>query len=146
MGWIGTFDYGIEEEGEYGYISDNHSAENGKQEEHHIESGVLYQSLGETGENEGISPLRAVIPESDRESAHSASVIPLCGQSSRPGGCAVFARGSEGTHRRPGGGPRYSHVPSGNVCVGLGTAAAYVSPFAPEVAGVLVGVFLAARC
>jgi RHS repeat-associated protein len=117
-----------EEEGGYEYISDH-----GGKEEHHVEPAILVQSLSgeESGSGEGATTF--------------GSPVPLC-EAGSEGPCARPARGSEGTHRRPGSGPRYSHVPSGNVCVGLGTTAAYVSPFAPEVAGVLVGVFLAARC
>jgi RHS repeat-associated protein len=128
-----------EEEGQYEYISDHPRAE-GHIEEGHSESGIFYQLPGEIGGNREIPS-----PGSNHEGARSSSATPLCGHSSRPGGCAVFTRGGEGTVYR-GKRPKYRNVGSGNACVGLGTTAAYVSPFAPELAGVLVGIFLAARC
>ncbi len=122
-----------EEEGEYEYASYHHGGESGK-EEAHVEPALLVQSLvSETQADEGKQA------ESD--------TVPLCASdtSSLPGGCAVFTRGGEGTHRR-GSGPRYRNVGGGNACVGGGTAAAFILPFVPEVAGVVVGVLLAAGC
>jgi RHS repeat-associated protein len=136
-----------EEEGEYEYVSDRHDAEGG-QEEHHIEPAILVQPLsGEDEQNTG--QLLEVKGGPGGEAAGESttrlgSTIPLCTAGSE-GPCARDARGGEGTVYR-GRRPRYSNVPSGNACVGLGTTAAYVSPFAPELAGVLIGVFLAARC
>jgi RHS repeat-associated protein len=121
-----------EEEGGYEYAAYHtaHGAKPEGSEEHHAEPAILVQPLG--GEAAGESTTRL------------GSTIPLCtAGSERP--CARDARGGEGTVYR-GRRPRYSNVPSGNACVGLGTTAAYVSPFAPELAGVLIGVFLAARC
>jgi hypothetical protein len=96
-----------------------------------VEPAILVHPLNgeEAGNGEGATTL--------------GSQVPLC-QADGQEPCAHLARGGEGTHKKH----NYHHevVPSGNACTGLGTAAAYVSPFAPELAGVLAGVFLAVRC
>jgi hypothetical protein len=118
----------VQEEGGYEYISNHQDAESGKQEAH-LETGVLYQ------------PLESAAPSNEA----TTGVVPLCEQNTSSTGCTRDAGGvghSVGRKLERS----LSHDDSGNVCVGVGTTAAVVSPFAPELAGVLVGVFLAVRC
>jgi len=101
-----------EEEGGYEWASYHHGTKPAS-EEHHIEPAILVQPLnskesGATGEDKGISP--------------------LCDQSSLAEGCTVFARGGEGTHRSRGMGPRFSHVPSGNICYGISAVTTIAGP------------------
>jgi RHS repeat-associated protein len=126
----GEEEWGEEEEGEYEYISNHQAGENGK-EEAHVEPAVLIQPLnGEEADN-------------GEHATTFGSQVPLC-QADRQEPCAHLARGGEGTHKKH----NYHHevVPSGNACIGGGTAAAIIGPFAPPVAGTIVGVLLAAGC
>jgi hypothetical protein len=116
-----------QEESEYEYASDHEGA--GGEQESHLETGVLYQ------------PLESAAPSNEA----TTGVVPLCEQNTSSTGCTRDAGGvghSVGRKLERS----LSHDDSGNVCVGVGTTAAVVSPFAPELAGVLVGVFLAVRC
>jgi len=119
----------IQEEGEYEYISD-HEGGTSNNDEAHVEPAILVQPLGEADDDEAIKT--------------PGSVVPLCEvKAKRP-----CAQDSGGFHGHGGHGYHYGKrvSVSGNACVGIGTTAAVVSPFAPELAGVLVGVFLAVRC
>ena len=120
-----------EEEGEeWEYVS-YHYEGNANQATGDAESALLVQPLD--GEEEGESKGSATPGDSGAQLCKVGSEG-LCTRD--VGG---FGRGGHRLHKSRDG-------VKGSVCTGLGTFTAFTAPFAPEVAGVLAGVFLAVRC
>ncbi len=132
----GAEEYWEEEGEEWEYVSDRHGSHSGK-EEAHVEPALLVQPL--------------TTAESDEDATTTtSSTVPLCKAGSE-GPCARDTGGMRGhcvankcssRHITPIG----RQGPKGDVCTGTGTTAAFLAPFAPEAAGVLVGIFLAVGC
>ena len=127
-----------EEREEWEYVSDRHGSHGGGEEAHAEPGGLV------------VEPLRGTEDQSEDATTTSNSTVPLCGSTDSEGPCAYDTGGMRGhcvankcssRHITPIG----RQGPKGDVCTGTGTTAAFLAPFAPEAAGVLVGIFLAIR-
>ncbi len=127
-----------EEESEYEYAANHHGSASGK-EEHHIESGVLYQSLG--GEAAGNGPTGSTIPLCEAVAggpcAHSVPCDKCKGHQSQCNTTGQHCSGKRGGGRGGGGGINPTQICEG---AGFGLAVAVVVKVATGPAGAVATV------